>query len=152
MSAKLQALANLLAPVAEANGVSLYDLEMVKEGGEKILRLYIDKDTGVDLDDCERVSRAAEAILDEHDPIDAAYYLEVSSPGVERRLTKPEHFAKYIGHKIAIRLYGPQDGRKKFTGQLVSYNNNELTLTEEDGKTQVFQLPQISASRLVVFD
>ena len=152
MSAKIEALTNLLDPVAQANGVSLYDIEMVKEGGEKILRLYIDKDQGVDLDDCERVSRAAEAVLDEHDPIDAAYYLEVSSPGIERKLSKPEHFAKFIGHKIAIRLYGPVNGRKKFKGQLTSYESSELTLTEEDGTTNVFQQSQISNCKLVIFE
>ena len=152
MSAKLESLTNLLAPVAEAQGVSLYDLEFVKEGSERILRLYIDKDPGVDLDDCERVSRAAEEVLDAHDPIEVAYYLEVSSPGVERKLSKPEHFAKYKGHKIAIRLYAPHDGRKKLTGYLTSYEDNELTLTEEDGTTHLFQQAQISACKLVVFD
>ncbi|MCL2527446.1 MAG: ribosome maturation factor RimP [Defluviitaleaceae bacterium] len=149
---KIASITNLLTPVVEAQGVSLYDLEFIKEGSDRILRLYIDKDTGVDLEDCERVSRAAEAVLDEKDPIDTAYYLEVSSPGVERKLSKPEHFARYTGNKIAIRLYGPIDGRKKFTGILANYEDNTLTLTEEDGNNHTFQQAQISACKLVVFE
>jgi len=143
---------NLLAPVAEACGVSLYDIEFLKEGGNRILRLYIDKDEGVDLDDCERVSRAAEEVLDADDPIPTAYFLEVSSPGIERKLSKPEHFSSFIGHKVAIKLYGPQDGRKKFTGQLTDYNNDIITLTEEDEIAHNFERAQISMCRLVVFE
>ena len=153
MSAPMAAkITQLLTPIIEAEGTTLYDLEFIKEGGNKILRLYIDKPEGVDLNDCERVSRAAEAELDIHDPIPTAYYLEVSSPGIERKLTKPEHFTKYVGHKIAIKLYGPVDGRRKFTGILDSYENGNLTLTDEDGQQRTFEQPQISASRLVVFD
>ena len=153
MSAPMAAkITQLLTPVIEAQGVSLYDLEFLKEGGSKILRLYIDKAEGVDLDDCERVSRAAEAELDANDPIPDAYDLEVSSPGVERKLSKPEHYARYIGHKIAIKLYGPVDGRRKFTGILASYENGNLSLTEEDGQTRNFEQAQISACRLVVFE
>ena len=145
-------ISKLLTPVVEAQGVSLYDLEFLKEGDSRILRLYIDKDAGVDLDDCERVSRAAEAVLDEHDPIQTAYYLEVSSPGVERKLSKPQHFARYIGHKIALRLYGPVDGRRKFTGQLTGYDNGNISLTDEEGLERQFEEVQISACRLVVFE
>ena len=152
MSAIMQTITNLLTPVVEAQGVSIYDLEFIKEGQAKILRIYIDKDSGVDLDDCERVSRAAEAVLDAHDPIDTAYYLEVSSPGIERKLSKPQHFAKYTGHKIALRLYGPVDGRKKFTGILSSYQDGNITLTDEEGINRHFQQSQISACRLVVFE
>ena len=142
----------LLTPAVEAQGVSLYDLEFLKEGNDRILRLYIDKDTGIDLEDCERVSRAAEAVLDEHDPIPTSYYLEVSSPGVERKLSRPEHFARYIGHKIALRLYGPVDGRRKFIGHLTKYENGNLSLTDEDGQERQFEQTQISACRLVVFE
>jgi len=142
----------LLAPIIEAQGVTLYDLEFLKEGGEKILRLYIDKPEGIDLNDCERVSRAAEAELDAHDPIPDAYYLEVSSPGVERKLSKPEHFTRYTGHKIAIKLYGPHEGRRKFTGQLTSYENGNLSLTDEDGQVHHFEQAQIAACRLMVFE
>jgi len=142
----------LLAPVIEAQGVNLYDMEFLKEGADKILRLYIDSDAGIDLNDCERVSRAAEAVLDEHDPIPTAYYLEVSSPGVERKLTKPEHFVRYTGHKIALKLYGPIDGRRKFSGLLTRYEDGNLSLTEEDGQMHQFEQAQISSCRLVVFE
>ena len=153
MSAPMAAkITQLLTPVLEAQGVTLYDLEFIKEGGSKILRLYIDKPEGIDLNDCERVSRAAEAELDIHDPIPTAYYLEVSSPGIERKLSKPEHFERYVGHKIAIKLYGPVDRRRKFTGSLTSYENGNLSLTEEDGQVRNFEQTQISACRLVVFE
>ena len=144
----------LLTPVVEAQGVSLYDLEFLKEGGDKILRLYIDREdgTGVDLNDCERVSRAAEAELDAHDPIPEAYYLEVSSPGVERKLTKPAHFARYTGHKLALKLYAPLGGRRKFTGLLTAYEDENLSLTEDDGQEYKFQRSQVSSCRLVVFE
>ncbi|MCL2361195.1 MAG: ribosome maturation factor RimP [Defluviitaleaceae bacterium] len=149
---KLEHLTNLLTPVVEAQGVSLYDLEFIKEGTARILRLYIDKEPGVDLEDCERVSRAADAVLDEHDPIEQSYYLEVSSPGVERKLSKPEHFMRYTGHKIALRLYGPLDGRRKFTGQLTEYTKETLTLTEEDGTIRHIPVSQIGSCKLMVFD
>jgi len=151
-SPKLEQIANLLTPTIQDQGVSLYDLEFLKEGSARILRLYIDKEPGVDLEDCERVSRAAEEVLDAHDPIPTAYYLEVSSPGIERKLSKPEHYTRYTGHKIALRLYGPVEGRKKFTGQLTGYENGVLTLTEGDGAVHHFQQTQVSACNLVVFE
>ena len=149
---KLEFITNLLTPIVEAQGVSLYDIEFIKEGSARILRLYIDKDSGVDLEDCEKVSRAAEEVLDAQDPIPTAYYLEVSSPGIERKLSKPEHFAKYTGHKVALRLYAPVEGRKKFTGLLAGYENGNITLTNEDGTNHHFQQSQISACKLVVFE
>jgi len=149
---KLELITNLLTPAVEACGVTLYDIELLKEGADRILRLYIDKDPAVDLEDCERVSRKAEEVLDAHDPIPTAYDLEVSSPGIERKLTKPWHYTKYIGHKIALRLYGPLDGRRKFTGVLTAYENDLLTLTEEDGTTRNIETAQIGGCRLVVFD
>ena len=151
-TAKLELITNLLSPVVQEQGASLYDIEFVKEGSDRILRLYIDTDTGVGLEDCERVSRAVEAVLDAHDPIPTAYDLEVSSPGIERKLTRPKHFAKYIGHKIALRLYGPIDGRKKFTGTLASHQDGNITLTEENGTNHHFQQAQIAACKLVVFE
>jgi len=153
MIEKLEA---LLTPVAEAQGCELYDIEYVKEGGDRILRLYIDKEDGIDIDDCERVSRAAEIVLDEHDLISGEYRLQVSSPGVERKLKKPKHYARFIGSKVEVRLfapYSPETGRKKFTGKLVDYKNNEITIrTIEDDQDFTFNLQQVSACKLVVFD
>lgn len=159
----LQSLESLLTPAVAAQGCELYDLEYVKEGSDRILRLFIDRDGGVDLDDCEKVSRAAEAVLDEHDPIPTAYRLQVGSPGVERKLAKPEHFARYVGHKIAVKLFAPyappngvdetvtETGRKKFTGKLDSFNDNTMILTDEDNRQWTFDLKQVSSCRLVVF-
>ncbi|MCL2373228.1 MAG: ribosome maturation factor RimP [Defluviitaleaceae bacterium] len=158
-----QSLETLLAPVVEANGCELYDLEFVKEGGDRILRLYIDKPEGVDLNDCEAVSRAAEVVLDEADPIAGAYRLQVGSPGVERSLHKPQHFTRYVGHKVAVRLFAPYSppsgtsetvtstGRKKFTGILKAYDGDKIKLKDEDGTNWTFELSQVSACRLVVF-
>jgi len=158
-----QSLEALLTPVAYALGCELYDLEYVKEGGDRILRLYIDKEGGVDLDDCERVSRAAEAVLDEHDPIPTAYRLQVGSPGIERKLSKPHHFQRYIGHKIIVKLFAPYSpphgssetvvstGRKKFTGKLTSFHDNTISLVDEDSQDWAFDLKQTSSCRLVVF-
>jgi len=152
----------LIAPVAEKCGVELYDLEFVKEGGSRILRLFIDKEGGVDLNDCERVSRAVSDVLDEHDPIPSAYRLQVGSPGIERRLVKPEHFMRYIGHKVLIKLFAPHSpenaddpesvttGRKKFTGILNSYDSEKIALKDEDGQIWTFDKKQVSACKLVV--
>lgn len=144
----------LMAPVAQAQGLELYDIEYVKEGADRILRLYIDNEDGVSLDDCERMSRAAEIVLDAKDPIPGEYRLQVSSPGVERKLSKPEHYARYIGHKVVVKLFAPHDpvsGRKKFTGMLKSYKNNKLSIRTEDDE-YTFDLQQVSACRLMVFE
>jgi ribosome maturation factor RimP len=154
MAVRLKVLHDLLAPVAETNGVELYDIEWLREGGERILRLYIDKPDGVDLNDCERVSRAAELILDEHDPIAESYMLEVSSPGIERKLKKDSHFTRYIGHKIMLRLFStisPVDGRKKFTGRLDDYKDGCIFLTDENGETWEIDKTLVSLCRLAVF-
>ena len=155
----------LIAPVAEACGVELYEMEFVKEGGSRILRLFIDKEGGVDLNDCERVSRAVSSVLDEHDPIPTAYRLQVGSPGIERRLSKPEHFQRFVGHKVLLKLFAPHSpedpeqaesvttGRKKFTGILSGYNENgdgKITLADEDGQIWSFDKKQVSACKLVV--
>jgi len=152
----VETLEALLAPVAEAQGCELYDIEYVKEGGDRILRLYIDKEDGIDINDCECVSRAVEVVLDEQDLIPGEYRLQVSSPGVERKLKKPAHFTRFIGSKVEVRLYAPQDpvsGRKKFTGKLTDFNNNAITIkTVEDDQDFTFDLQHVSACRLVVFD
>jgi ribosome maturation factor RimP len=142
----------LIAPAVEAQGVELYDLEYIKEGGDRILRLYIDKENGVDINDCERVSHAVEAALDFHDPIPDAYVLEVSSPGIERKLKKDSHFNRYIGHKITLRLFASVDGRKNFTGILAAHENGIISVSCENEKTYRFEKKQVSMCRLVVFE
>ena len=151
---------SLVEPVAKACGVELYDLEYVKEGGDRILRLFIDKEGGVDLNDCERVSRAVEVVLDEHDPIPNAYRLQVGSPGIDRKLVKPEHFTRYIGEKISLRLFAPHapkdetqaesitTGRKKFTGILSGYELGTIKLTDADKVEWIFEQNQVSSCKL----
>jgi len=159
MTTQLEA---LVVPVVEAHGVELYDLEYVKEGGDRILRLYIDSENGISLLDCERVSRAVSVVLDEHDPIPHSYRLQVGSPGIERKLSKPEHFTQYIGHKVALKLFAPHSpkddsqaesvttGRKKFTGILTNYDNGKINLTDADNQEWEFEKTQIAACKLVV--
>jgi len=152
----IEALEALLAPVVIAEGCELYDIEYLKEGGDRILRLYIDKESGINIDDCERVSRSAEIVLDEHNPITCEYRLQVSSPGVERKIKKPSHYTKYIGQKVSVRLYAPHcpvSGRKKFVGKLTEFDEGKVTIfADEDKQSFTFELQQISACRLVVFD
>jgi len=152
MSERIQALTEMLTPVAREAGVALYDIEMVKEGGERILRLYIDKEAGVNLEDCERVSRLAEAVLDEHDPIPEAYALEVSSPGIERRLNNDGHFARYIGHNIRLRLYAPVENRKNYRGKLLAYENRVITIETEPDRQRQFPREAVAACRLEIFE
>jgi ribosome maturation factor RimP len=150
----------LLTPVVVECGVELYDMEYVKEGGSRILRLFIDKEAGVDLSDCERVSRAVSDVLDEHDPIPDEYRLQVSSPGLERRLVKPSHFERYVGHRVLIKLFSPHapdnpqhsesvtTGRKKFTGILTAYDSGNITLTDEEKQVWYFDKKPVSGGKL----
>jgi len=120
-------------PIAEALGLYVWDTEFKKEGADWFLRIYIDSnDRNISTDDCEAVSRAVEEILDREDPIEQAYYLEVSSPGIERVLTRPEHFGKYIGHDVNVKLFAEVSGHKVFTGELVSYEDGIVTVRVGD--------------------
>ena len=113
--------------------LELFDLEFVKEGPNWYLRIYIDKEGGVTIDDCEAVSRAAEKLLDEKDPIDHAYILEVSSPGIDRPLKRDQDFERYRGREVEIRLYKPLDGAKVFTGKLVGLIDGEIVIEAPKG-------------------
>ena len=104
--------------ICEKEGLYVYDVEYKKEGSDMVLRIFIDSDTGVTLTDCEKVSRALSDRLDELDPIKTPYELEVSSPGIERALTRDWHFEKVLGNKINVKLFKPYEGLKSFTGIL----------------------------------
>lgn len=119
---------SLIRPLIEPMGYELVDVEFVKEGGRRFLRLYIDYEGGVTLDDCQAVSRAVEARLDEVDPIPENYYLEVSSPGVERPLKREADFARFAGKTIRISTYAPFDGRKSFVGELLGLADGQVRL------------------------
>ncbi|MBQ9990785.1 MAG: ribosome maturation factor RimP [Lachnospiraceae bacterium] len=137
----------LLAPIAETFGVEIYDVEYVKEGSDWYLRAYIDKEAGVNIVDCENVSRALSQKLDETDFIEDAYILEVSSPGLGRTLKKEKHFAKSMGEEVELRTYRPIDKCKEFIGILKDYQNGDVTiLVGEEEKT--FSKADIALVRL----
>jgi ribosome maturation factor RimP len=121
------------------------------EKGSRILRLYIDKPGGVDLNDCERVSRAVETVIDASDTIREKYVLEVSSPGIERKLRKDKHFVRYIGEKVKLRLYKPIDGIKKYNGLLTQADADKITIADINGTVRDFKRKDISACRLDFF-
>ena len=121
--------AKLAEPVVAAQGCTLWDVEYVKEAGSYFLRVYIDKENGVSIEDCEAVSRVLSDLLDEADPIVEPYTFEVSSAGADRTLKKPEHFSAFQGHMVEVRLYKAKDGIKSFTGVLSAYQDGDVTLT-----------------------
>ena len=122
----------LVAPTADEQGILLWDVEFVREGAEMILRLTIDKTGGVGIDDCERFHRAIDPLLDETDPIETSYRLEVSSPGLERAITRPEHFAAMKGSEVEVKLYAPIDGVKLFRGILGDFDGTNVTFKVGD--------------------
>lgn len=128
----------LVTPIAEGLGLRIWDVRYLKEGSQWFLRIFIDKDGGVDINDCEALSRAVDQPLDELDPIDGEYILEVSSPGIERELIKDKHFEEFIGADIMIRMIRPIEGiGKDFKGVLTAYENGEVTITDHSGENQI---------------
>ena len=155
----------ILAPIAEANGVRIYDVEYVKEGEDFYLRAYIDKDGGVNVGDCENVSRALSDALDVEDFINDAYILEVSSPGLGRTLKKDRHFEYCLGEDVEIKLYKPKNGKKEFDGVLKAYDKDTVTIghaqdaedandtkAAQDAETEdmVFERKEIAVIRLAL--
>jgi len=128
---------SLLRPTVEALGFELCDVEFVKEYGNWVLTLFINKDGGVDLNDCEKVSRAVEPVLDEKDPIEQQYYLSVSSLGLDRPLKKDTDYARNMGKELVVKLYVPFEGKKEWIGELRAYDANsfEIALDEERSLT-----------------
>ena len=123
--------ATMAAPIVEEQGCTLWDVEYVKEAGTWYLRVFIDKEGGVSINDCEAVSRPLSDKLDEVDPIEGSYVLEVGSAGADRVLKKPEHFAAFIGSVVEVKLYRAREGKKEFVGVLEQYENGDVQL--EDG-------------------
>nr|WP_297706849.1 ribosome maturation factor RimP [uncultured Butyrivibrio sp.] len=139
----------LLTPIAEANGVRVYDVEYVKEAGEWYLRAYIDKDGGVNINECVDVSHALSDALDADDFIEEAYTLEVSSPGLGRQLKKDRHFAYCIGQDVELKLFKPRDGVKEFAGTLKSFDGDTVTVTINDND-ETFIRKEISVIKLAL--
>ena len=137
---------DLALPVVEQAGLELWDVEYVTEGGQKYLRLYLDGPEGVDLDACERVSRAMDPILDEKDPVPDSYIFEVSSAGCERALKRPTDFERFIGSNVEVKLYSAADGAKQWVGKLLSYEDGDVTV--ESGGEHRFTKNQIASVRL----
>ena len=128
------AVTSIAKPIAEKLGLILWDVKFVKEGASWYLRIFIDKPGGVTLDDCEAMSRAVNDPLDEADPISQAYFLEVSSPGIERELTRPEHFEAMKGRDVSVNLYRPtEDGVKEIIAGLVGLEGDNIVLSDLDG-------------------
>lgn len=143
----------LLIPIVEANNVEIYDVEFVKEGSEWYLRVYIDKEGGVNINDCEAVSRALSEELDRTDFIENGYILEVSSPGLGRTLKKDKHLQKSLLESVVIKTYKPIDGTKEFAGVLKAFDDLTITLgTEQDTDPQdvVFKRTDIATIKLAI--
>lgn len=141
---------NLLKDVIQNLGYELYDVIYAKEAKDFYLRIIIDKEKGIDLNDCEKVNDAINDILDEADYIKDQYFLEVSSPGVERVLRKPKHFQSQIGNEILVKLFKPLEKQKEFTGILKSYSEEELVLIQDDKEVKI-EVKNIALAR-TVFD
>lgn len=128
----------LCEPIVKELGLSLWDVRYVKEGADWFLRIYIDKPDGVDINDCENVSRAINTPLDELDPIEGAYCLEVCSPGIERELINDEHFNQFLNADIMVKMRRPIEGiGREFKGVLTGYDKGEVTITDHSGENTV---------------
>lgn len=138
----------LAKPFAEQRGIELWDVRFEKEGSQWYLRYFIDKEGGVSIGDCEFLSRAVEKLLDETDPIDQSYILEVSSPGIERELVKDWHFERYTGFDVNVRLIRSVDGEKNFTGELLSKVGDEITILLDGDVEMSFSKAEVSSVRL----
>ena len=147
MAKVTDAVAALALPVVERAGCTLWDVEYIKEAGSWFLRVYIDKEGGVSIDDCEAVSRPLSDLLDQADPIEGSYTFEVSSAGADRALKKPEHFAAFQGAEVEVRLYRPREGRKEFVGLLKGFEDGNVTL-DANGSETVFTKQEIALVRL----
>jgi len=139
---------SFLAPLMKENSFELVDVEYVKEAGNWYLRAYIDKEGGITVDDCEIISRKLGDWLDEKDFIADSYILEVSSPGLGRPLKKDKDFDRSIGEDVDIKLYKPLNKQKDFTGTLISYDRDTVTIAQEDGTELTLNRPEIALIRL----
>ncbi len=141
-------LTKLLEPAIERLGYELSDLEVKLGGRDGVIRLFIDKAEGVGLEDCETVSRQISALLDVEDPVPGHYVLEVSSPGLDRRLTKVEHFERFMGEDIRVKLHFPISGRKSFRGALRAVDEENIEV-EVDGESHRLPIATIQSARLI---
>ena len=141
--------AEFAKPVVEGFGCELWDVEYVREGSERYLRLYIDKDGGIDIEDCEKIHRAMDPILDEKDPIAESYHFEVCSAGLERPLKRASDFERFMGSPVLVKLYRPRNGLKELPGVLRGYEEGRVTL-EAGKETITFEKSEVALVRLRV--
>ncbi len=136
-------------PIVEQNGCKLWDVEYVREGSERYLRVYIDKDGGIDIDDCEKIHRAIDPVLDAEDPISESYHFEVCSAGLERTLKRPGDFEQFMGSAILVKLYRPRNGLKEIPCVLRGYEDGKVTV-EAGKETITFEKSEVALVRLRV--
>lgn len=150
MSANIKStVEQLVRPYLEENGFELVDIEYVKEGSNWYLRVFVDKEGGIDIEDCGRISEYLSARLDEKDPIPNAYFLEVSSPGAERPLKKAEDFRRAVGKHVYVTTYEPVDGAKEFEGRLLSYDEEKLVV-RVGKQDHAIPLGKVAGARLAI--
>ena len=140
----------LITPLIDAEGFELVDVEYVKEGADWYLRVYIDKDGGITVNDCEKISRAFNEILDREDYIDDAYIFEVSSPGLLRPLKKDKDYQRNLGKLLEVKLFAPLNGVKEFEAELKSYDKESATLVMDDDTEVTVKRSEISLIRLAI--
>ena len=143
---------DIVEPFAEELGLKIWDVRFLKEGSSWFLRIFIDKDGGVSIDDCVDLTHAINKPLDEADPIEQAYFLEVSSPGVERDLVRDEHFTAYIGEKIKVKMIRPVEGKREFSGILADYSDGNITISLGDEVGFTFTKKEASWIKVDDFD
>ena len=140
---------SLLSPIAENESVEIWDVTFQKEGPDYVLRVYLDKEGGISIDDCERVSRALDVVLDEKDPISQAYMLEVSSAGLDRAIKYDFHFEKCMGKNVDVKLFAPINKVREFTAKLTGFKDNIVSLNWDGEETEI-PMDKISQLRLTV--
>ena len=141
----------LVSPVADEMGIIIWDVEFVKEGSKKILRITIDSEEGIDINTCETFHRTIDPMLDEADPIDESYYLEVTSPGIDREIKTDEHIEMCLGEKVELKLYAPKNGSKAYTGILQGLSDEGKVIIDINGESVDFDKKEISKMH-TVFD
>lgn len=142
----------IVKPFADELGLKIWDVRFAKEGSEKYLRIFIDKEGGVSIDDCVNLTHAISKPLDESDPIPESYMLEVSSPGIERELTRDEHFEDCMGKAVMLRTIRPIDSARDFSGALTGYENKIITVTMADGSNLQIDKKDVAYVKLDDFD
>jgi len=144
-----QRVMGLLEPTVSTLGYELLGVEYLAQGKHSHLRLYIDSPAGIGLEDCETVSHQVSGLLDVEDPIQGQYSLEVSSPGLDRPLFQTEHFSRFVGQKVKLRLHRPYDGQRNFHGRITSVENGQIYISVEDGGQLALSIDEIEKANLV---